>query len=539
MAMVRTTPAVWPYRTAAAFLIVAAAVLRVVYLGWFSALELAPDEAHYWDWSRRLDWSYYSKGPLVALLIRGSCELFGQLSLQWTGSEALAVRLPAVVCGMLLLTALYVLTTRVWNSERWALATVAMAMTFPMVAAGASLITIDAPFTCLWAWALVTGHDALFRGKPTAWAMTGCLVALGILAKPTMVLFGPCLALFVLATPGYRPLFFKREFWLFAGIAALGTVPILYWNSQHGWVTFLHTGSHAGVHAKRLIYWHGPLLYLGMQMGLLLVYWFLAWAGAMWKYRPWTGVRPQEAFLWWMSTPIVVFFGLAAFKNGGGEPNWPIAAYIAGLVLAIGFIDEQLHSASAFRRRMNLAGLGVVAALGVVASLLVHFPIVCQPVFATLAGPATETRMMPIRRVDPTVRMRGWATLAAAVDAARTDLRSRGVEPILAGMNWGLPGTLAFHLPDHPTVYSLGIAQRDRSSQYDIWRPNPLADPDDFRGQTFVIVNGEAPVLRELFDAVESSTRIDYREGDQLISMWSISICHGYRGASLSAGKRY
>jgi hypothetical protein len=24
---------------------------------------LASDEAHYWEWSRRLDWSYYSKAP--------------------------------------------------------------------------------------------------------------------------------------------------------------------------------------------------------------------------------------------------------------------------------------------------------------------------------------------------------------------------------------------------------------------------------------------------------------------------------------------
>ena len=35
-------------------------------------LDLAGDEAHYWDWSRRLDLSYYSKGPLVALIIRAS-----------------------------------------------------------------------------------------------------------------------------------------------------------------------------------------------------------------------------------------------------------------------------------------------------------------------------------------------------------------------------------------------------------------------------------------------------------------------------------
>ena len=78
------------YRLAAAFLILGAALLRLVYLANDCPLDLAPDEAHYWDWSRHLDWSYYSKGPLVAWIIRLSCWLFGPLSEHLTGSEMLA-----------------------------------------------------------------------------------------------------------------------------------------------------------------------------------------------------------------------------------------------------------------------------------------------------------------------------------------------------------------------------------------------------------------------------------------------------------------
>ena len=83
---------VWPYRLTAALLIVAAAVLRLLYLAFDCPLDLAPDEAHYWDWSRHLDWSYYSKGPLVAWLIRASCDLFGGWSERYTGNLAFAVR---------------------------------------------------------------------------------------------------------------------------------------------------------------------------------------------------------------------------------------------------------------------------------------------------------------------------------------------------------------------------------------------------------------------------------------------------------------
>src|SRR5437588_814145 len=92
----------WPWRALAALLILASGVAHILYLACDCPLDLAPDEAHYWHWAQHLDASYYSKGPLVAWLIRGSCELFGD-----TG---FAVRLPAVLCGTLLLVSLYVLT---------------------------------------------------------------------------------------------------------------------------------------------------------------------------------------------------------------------------------------------------------------------------------------------------------------------------------------------------------------------------------------------------------------------------------------------
>src|SRR5438067_13939778 len=103
---------------AAAGLIALSAGLNLAYLAWDCPLDLAPDEAHYWHWSRNPDWSYYSKGPLVAWLIRGSCELFGDLSVRLVGTEMLAVRLPAVASHAVLLAGLYVLAAGALRSPR-------------------------------------------------------------------------------------------------------------------------------------------------------------------------------------------------------------------------------------------------------------------------------------------------------------------------------------------------------------------------------------------------------------------------------------
>src|SRR5690606_34067323 len=65
--------------------------LRAAYVLWLCPYDLIEDEAHYWEWSRRLDWSYYSKGPGVALLIAAATELLG--------ASAGGVRLPAGLCS--------------------------------------------------------------------------------------------------------------------------------------------------------------------------------------------------------------------------------------------------------------------------------------------------------------------------------------------------------------------------------------------------------------------------------------------------------
>src|SRR5688572_3051275 len=72
---------------------------HLLYLWYGCPIDLSGDEAHYWEWSRRLDWGYYSKGPLVAWVIRGSTAVFGH--------EMWAVRLPALVFAALTCVLVY------------------------------------------------------------------------------------------------------------------------------------------------------------------------------------------------------------------------------------------------------------------------------------------------------------------------------------------------------------------------------------------------------------------------------------------------
>lgn len=524
------------YRWAALALIAVVAALRLLYLAYWCPFDLAPDEAYYWEWSRRPDWSYHSKGPLVAWLIRLSCSVFG--------ATALAVRLPAVVCGSLMLLGLFTLARRIYD-ERLALGVVGVALTLPIVAAGASLMTIDAPFTCAWMWALVFGHRAVFGEVHWSWLAAGLCIALGLLAKASMILWIPSFALFVLATPAMRGQLRRPGVWLMAGIGALGGVPILLWNVANGWVTFKHTQSHAGFEVDGSVHWLGPLRYLGAQLAILLGLWFVVWMLAMWRHRPTVETRPDLRFLWWMSAPTFCFFGLFALKNGGGEANWPIAAYLSGMVLAAGWLRQESEvwcqesgvrcQVSGVRsQESGIAGgwvrAGVLgfATLGLLVTLMLHEPLTLRPVLMRLTGPATPERPMPMRRVDPTVRMRGWRFLASEVDKVRADLRERGIEPILATERWTQASELAFYCDGNPTTHCLGIWLGDRDSQYDLWRPNPVADPESYRGRTFVLVGLGLEGVRDRFASCESVQTITYSENGEPIAEWTLTVAHGF-----------
>jgi hypothetical protein len=527
---------VWCWRALAAFLIAGAAALHVLYLANDCPLDLAPDEAHYWDWSRHLDWSYYSKGPLVAYLIRAGTALAGPVSQRLTASDMLAVRLPAVLCGAFLLLSLYVLTVQVFGREGLATAVVAAALTLPAVAAGSSLMTIDAPYTCCWGWALVLGHRAVFRGSGWAWPAAGFVVGLGILAKYTMVLWLPSLGLFLLTTPQYRRLLVARPFWLLVGVAAGCCVPILVWNLQHGWVTFLHVGGQAGLRdTPGGVRWLGPLTYVGVQCALLLGYWFVAWVAAMTAHRPWRETDAGACYLWWMSAPMFAGFWLFSLKTAE-EPNWPVAAYISGLVLTAAWLARQFQGPPGWYRRLLAGGMVTACALGLALTGVMHFSAACQPVLRAVSGPASPTRPLPLRRFDPTCRLRGWRPLAAEVDRLREALRAEGVEPVLAGAAWTLPGELGFYCAGRPQVYSLGLAAGDRHSQYDLWRPNPVQDWQQFAGRTFVFVGDVSPTVRAAFEQVETPRLVLYQERGQPIAAWNVTICRGFRGFGQSAG---
>ena len=89
-------------------------------------------------------------------------------------------------------------------------------------------------------------------------------------------------------------------------------------------------------------------------------------------------------------------------------------------------------------------------------------------------------------------------------------------------------------------IYStaLGPALGDRRSQYDLWRPNPVDDPETFRGRTFVIISGTEPRLGGAFERVEPARIVFHEVEGRPVAAWAIIVAHGYRGFRDLPGSR-
>lgn len=527
-------------------LLLANFALNMAYLLSEPPLELAADEAHYWEWSKNLDWSYYSKGPLVAWLMWLSDTAYHTLGGEEFGPRVVAVRLPAPICQLIILASVALLMARVFPKPQQAVFGVVGLLALPGVAALGTVMTIDAPFLACWALAMVATHSALFReGGWTAWTLAGVACLFGVLAKYTMVMLPGCLMAWFLFDSRQRWRLGSLGPWLLPVGIFLGMIPIVYWNAANDWVSFRHVLTQAGGSvAPGKPKWKpfGPLEMIGTQCLLLLGVWFAAYISALWQHRPTNRPSSENSFLWWLSVPIVVFFFVISVRSKV-QPNWTAPAYLTGWLLAFGQFCHWYESASETGRRRLLVLALFASVCGLFGTGLARYPGLMRPYLSRLVPEPELVRPTPVRQLDPTSRLFGWKALAERVDQLREQVRlEEGREPEIAGMSWILPGQLKFYCEGNPRVYSFGTALLDRHSQLDLWRPNPLADAQEFAGRTFIYVGAGWPGMYEVFDRVEPPVEVLASDGGVPVAHWYVWVCRGYRGfpaGSIEAGSRY
>lgn len=439
---------------------------------WFAGrIDLAPDEAYYWEWSRHPALSYYDQGPMLSLAIR--------LGTWLVGNVERGVRLPALISGLWLSLLAYGLCARFWRQPRAGLACVLGLNAMLLYSVGGVLMVHDSLQVAFWATALACGLAAVRHDSLGAWLGFGFFGGLGLLSKYTGVFLFPCLGLALITHPQLRPKLKQAGPWLALAIGITAGLPIVFWNWQNHWPSFSHVFSLAGGDASRHSFRSLPEFLLS-QVGLVTPVFFglvlASWTGTWRRFRA-AQVEAEEWVLWCCAVPLFLFFVLMSLRTRV-EGNWPAPAYFSAFLLTVLGIFRQPRPETKWMK----AGLALALAM----TLLVHL----QAVRPFLPLPGDKARLDSLSRVD------GWKAMAADVDAGLAGLPEGA---FVGAATYQNAAELSFYLKGQPAC--LIVVNGGINHQYRFWN-----DAASFRGKDAILVAGmewEAQDFASRFEKLE------------------------------------
>ncbi|OEO28736.1 hypothetical protein VW23_003305 [Devosia insulae DS-56] len=380
------------------------------------SLGLDGDEAYYALWSAYLSPGYLDHPPAVAVMTA-----LGRL----IGSDTLlGVRLLPFVAGIAVLAALY-RTGRLLLPGRSAAALAVAWYCLSLQGAVNFVATPDAPSTLFWTLSLWAAAEAVIRSRPTWSLAVGLFAGAGLASKYTNAWFGIGLVVFLLGTPEGRRQFARWQLWAGGLVALLIFAPVLWWNYQHDWQSFLFQGARVVSFEEefgRLV--SEFVISQAVAMGPVLLLFALLAIGAFFLgYGKRAGSRLALPVL--TTLPLLAYFLIHAL-HARVEVNWlqPVAPALA--LLGAAFVC--LLPTRPFGRWI----VAVASALQLVSGLaLIGFAYVQAAYYPLDLSYADRTRML-----------RGWDKLAAEV---RQLADEAGAQVIWTEGNYRLTGELFFY----------------------------------------------------------------------------------------------
>jgi 4-amino-4-deoxy-L-arabinose transferase-like glycosyltransferase len=304
-----------------------------------AVVQLVPDEAFYWTWTRHLAGGFFDHPPMIAYLMWLSTRVLGDTEL---GVRFFAVVLPFAGVALLLLTA-----HRLIPDGRSVKTTAAILLTSPLLAGLATIFTPDTPAVffsiCAMVCVLVVVSDAwddgIGRHKIALWMAFGVFCGLALLSKYTTILL-PAAVFWAMLTSREGRHHLCRPWIYLSGLVALAVFsPVILWNYTHDWASFRFQLRH-GLESTPESSWKTFGLFVGGQVLLWTPVLFVLGLVVLISYwRRYNKIGlPMKILLWSSSLPLV-FFGYAATR-AKGEINWPDGAYFPLTLLTTAFVCE-------------------------------------------------------------------------------------------------------------------------------------------------------------------------------------------------------
>jgi 4-amino-4-deoxy-L-arabinose transferase-like glycosyltransferase len=369
------------YQRIAIYALLSITVLRLVWLVG-NPINLYPDEAQYWLWSRSLAFGYFSKPPLLPWIIAFTTAIFGE--------DEFAIRVASPILHLATGLVVYAIARRLYDA-RVACWSAVLYATLPAVSLSAAIMSTDVPLMLCWAVALYAFIRAREDGASRRWwIVVGIATGIGLLAKFAMVYWLLSALLLVTAFRDER----RHLLHLLAAsaLALLIYLPNLVWNAVNNFASYRHTGANANLsgslfHPKAFFEFlasqfgvFGPLLF-GTLIVIILVF-------------PRSLADRRARLLAVFALPTLAMMLIVSFLSRA-HPNWSAPTYVSATILVAAFLLER--------------GRSVLLA----ASLALHITAALFLVGGRQAAAAIGVELPA--KLDLLHRVRGWDTLGRTV----------------------------------------------------------------------------------------------------------------------------
>ena len=429
--------------------------IRFVYA---AGLQLIPDEATYWVWSRHLAAGYLDHPPGIAFLIRAGTYLLGE-------QYEIAVRMlmPILAAGAILIT--MAIARHVLNDARAAVWVCLIWLTSPLLAGLGTFATPDTPAVffsvCALAFAiLIAARDDRAESpvaSPLHWCAFGLFTGLAFLSKYTTVLLPASIVLAMLFSQRGRRHFRRPWIYLSGILALLVFTPVIWWNAHHQWASFLfqiHHGTQTADDAQQggvifsfIRFWKDAGTYIGGQAGIFTPILFaIAILVLVTYWRRYRSITLVDRVLLWSGTLPLVFFGMMFLKSHRGEVNWPAFSYFPISLLIVRWLSEKWEG-----RRRNWAMAGVQLSFGIL--IVMH----------VIMWPGVTARLVRLPMHIPHVftDLIGWREFGRAIGSEAAMANAQ-----IVGDRHQVSAEASFYVPGQPDVWCINDGSRPEFYDY-------------------------------------------------------------------------
>lgn len=364
-------------------------------------------ESYYFRGVLSLELSYFDQPPLFFWLSWLSVKAFGLTNL--------GLRFPAVMLFAGTSWLLFIITRKLFNARAGFWAVLVMNLSAVFTVSVACWFQPDAPLMFFWLASTYFIVQLLFNGEGRdqaairnsrhtymLWVLTGICLGLATLSKYHVLFIFAGVFMFVGTNKDQRHWLWHPGPYLAILITLIIASPILWWNYNNNWVSFVFQGSRAGIGAKFQLHPDWFLRSIAGQCAVVLPWIWIPTIRELFRSYKQRASSKAYSFSFWMSVlPIVFFTVVTLWADLQYHFHWQAPGYMM-LFIPLGFaIDKRLNgdtkTGRGTRRWLRFSVCFTVITIGV---LSVHM----VTGFWQYYGPKWLVHKFHGDNVDPTIQ---------------------------------------------------------------------------------------------------------------------------------------